>query len=42
MDSISSFLGSFWFGVMLAALGYIAGNLIPLATVAKWIPTKKN
>lgn len=42
MDSISNFLGSFWFGVMLAALGYIAGNLIPLSIVAKWIPTKKD
>jgi hypothetical protein len=39
---MESFLGSVWFGIMLAALGYICGNLLPFATVAKWIPTKKD
>lgn len=38
---MESFLGSVWFGIMLAALGYICGNVLPFATLAKWIPNKK-
>jgi hypothetical protein len=41
LASIESFLGSVWFGVMLFAIGYIGGNVIPLAKIREWIPTKK-
>jgi hypothetical protein len=29
--TIESLMGSFWFALMLAAGGYIAGNLFPLS-----------
>ena len=39
---MESFLGSVWFGIMLGVMGYILGNLVPIGTLAKWIPTKKD
>lgn len=39
---MESFLGSFWFGIMLGALGYIGGNLFPISTIAGWFKTKKD
>lgn len=31
---MSQFIGSVWFGVMLALAGYLAGNLFPVGKIA--------
>lgn len=38
--TMSSLLGSVWFGAMLALAGYIAGHLMPLHRVAGWFSKK--
>ncbi len=40
LATMSSLLGSVWFGVMLALAGYIAGHIIPLHRVAGWFSKK--
>jgi hypothetical protein len=34
---MSQFLGSVWFGVMLALAGYLAGNLFPVGKLMDMI-----
>jgi len=34
---MASFLGSVWFGVMLFAVGYIVGHVIPIGKLTSWI-----
>jgi hypothetical protein len=40
LATMSSLLGSVWFGVMLALGGYIAGHIIPMQRVAGWFSRK--
>ena len=37
---MSQFLGSVWFGVMLALAGYIAGNLFPIGKIMDMFKSK--
>jgi hypothetical protein len=41
LASIESLIGSVWGAVAAFAIGYIAGNLVPLSKIAGWIPGKK-
>lgn len=38
--TFDSFLGSVWFGIMLALAGYIVGNLFPIGTVLGYFKKK--
>lgn len=42
LASIESLIGSVWGAVAAFAIGYIAGHLVPLSTIAGWIPGKKD
>ena len=37
---MSEFLGSVWFGVMLALAGYIVGNMLPIGKLMDMFKSK--